>query len=525
MTSICLNMVAGNEAAVIRRCLESVVDHIDYWVVNCNGDDETAQIVREVLAGVPGELLLDPWRNFAHNRSLVIETARGRADYHFCIDADEVLDIEGRLSDHITEPLDMLNYWVYFSDSWAFTRAGLLSDRLNWSFESVVHNYPTAEKLSTRGNLDAVKVWHHKDGFRWENAKEKYARNAAILEAELAGDPGKLRNRYQFYLGESYRDCGEKHKAINAYRARVDLGGWQEEVYWSLYQIARLTGSADDYLEAYEYRPSRAEALFELAGIYRNKSKHRTAYMFYSQIRRDMPADSLFLDRTIHDWKLWDALAISGYYAGDDPEKLHSFALRALQGAPDSEKARITDNLKYYVKAEQGPEYYDQLFTSTDYRGHQTRNRFWSHLRSLIDYDRKVIEVGCGTGDLSANSPNYTGYDFSPEAIASAAAQFPESTFVKADAYELGWVEDADCMYVICETLEHLERDLYVLDRVPVGAKLLVSVPSFDDPGHIRFFPRLKDAVDRYGHYVDGDWYRYEYWNVVVGLRSRTRLE
>ena len=54
--------------AIIRRCLESVVDHIDYWVVNCNGDDETADIVREVLAPVPGEILDDPWRNFAHNR-------------------------------------------------------------------------------------------------------------------------------------------------------------------------------------------------------------------------------------------------------------------------------------------------------------------------------------------------------------------------------------------------------------------------------------------------------------------------
>lgn len=101
MTTICLNMVIGNEAEVIRRCLESVANHIDYWVVNCNGSDESERIVREVLSHVPGEVLNDPWRNFAHNRSIVAKAARGKADFHFCIDADEELRVEGRLADHI----------------------------------------------------------------------------------------------------------------------------------------------------------------------------------------------------------------------------------------------------------------------------------------------------------------------------------------------------------------------------------------------------------------------------------------
>ena len=305
MTTICLNMVIGNEAEVIRRCLESVASHIDYWVVNCNGSDESESIVREVLSDVPGEVLNDPWRNFAHNRSIVAKASRGKGDFHFCIDADEELRVDGRLADHIDPSLDMINYWLYYSQDWAIVRAGLLSDRLQWRFESVVHNYPTAENIKRRGTADAVHVWHHKDGFRWADTKKKYARNAALLEAELAGDPGRLRNRYQFYLGESYRDCGERDKAINAYRARVQLGGWAEEVYWSLYQIARLTGKVEDYLAAYEFRPSRAEALFELGNQFRGRGDHHSAYLFYSRIVRQQPQDALFVDRTIYDWRLW----------------------------------------------------------------------------------------------------------------------------------------------------------------------------------------------------------------------------
>ena len=165
MVSICLNMVVGNEERVIRRCLESVVNHIDTWVVNCNGSDRSSEIVQEVLGHLPGQLLQDPWQNFAQNRSLVINAAKGSANYHFCIDADEVLDINGRLSDHITAHADVISYWVYFSENWAFARPGILSDKLDWRFESVVHNYPAADGIKTRLTLDGVKTLNNKNGF------------------------------------------------------------------------------------------------------------------------------------------------------------------------------------------------------------------------------------------------------------------------------------------------------------------------------------------------------------------------
>ena len=44
-TKICLNAMVGNEAATIQRMLDSVVKHIDYYVVQCNGNDETREII------------------------------------------------------------------------------------------------------------------------------------------------------------------------------------------------------------------------------------------------------------------------------------------------------------------------------------------------------------------------------------------------------------------------------------------------------------------------------------------------
>ena len=77
MPTICLNMIIKNEAPVIRRCLDSVKPFIDSWViVDTGSSDDTQQIVRDTMAGLPGELHERPWKNFGHNRNEALELAR-----------------------------------------------------------------------------------------------------------------------------------------------------------------------------------------------------------------------------------------------------------------------------------------------------------------------------------------------------------------------------------------------------------------------------------------------------------------
>jgi glycosyltransferase involved in cell wall biosynthesis len=89
-------MIVRNEAAVIRRCLASVKGIISHWIVCDTGStDDTKQIVLEELNGIPGTLYDDPWVDFGHNRSLAIARARGKADYHLLLNADETLHLDG----------------------------------------------------------------------------------------------------------------------------------------------------------------------------------------------------------------------------------------------------------------------------------------------------------------------------------------------------------------------------------------------------------------------------------------------
>jgi len=54
---ICLNMIVKSESAVIERCLASVRNHIDAWVIVDTGStDDTKDKIRKSLAGIPGAL-------------------------------------------------------------------------------------------------------------------------------------------------------------------------------------------------------------------------------------------------------------------------------------------------------------------------------------------------------------------------------------------------------------------------------------------------------------------------------------
>ncbi|MDT9702410.1 class I SAM-dependent methyltransferase, partial [Streptomyces sp. P17] len=62
------------------------------------------------------------------------------------------------------------------------------------------------------------------------------------------------------------------------------------------------------------------------------------------------------------------------------------------------------------------------------------------YMRFLIPRQKRVLELGCGRGDLLATlepSPG-VGVDFSPGAIERARSQYPHLNFIVGD------VEDAD---------------------------------------------------------------------------------
>jgi hypothetical protein len=102
----------------------------------------------------------------------------------------------------------------------------------------VVHEYLDCGEAFTRRTLEGPRIVIAHDGARSRDPLT-YAKDAALLEAALRENPGNTRN--VFYLAQSYRDASNLIRARETYERRAAMGGWEEEVWYSLYQVAVLT--------------------------------------------------------------------------------------------------------------------------------------------------------------------------------------------------------------------------------------------------------------------------------------------
>lgn len=349
MPGIGLMMIVKDEAHVIRRCLDSVRPFIDWWVVADTGStDGTQDLVREALAGVPGQLVERPWVDFGHNRQEVLDLARaGRhrrpGDYALWIDADEQLR---GLPD--ARP-DLTAAGYHLQVVYGGTRyARLCLVRLDepWRWVGPIHEYLDLPGASL-DSLAAPTVLVTHDGARAHDPGT-YRKDAALIEQALRADPANP--RLQFYLAQSWRDAGELQRALGAYALRIDnAAGWDQERWQARYQSARLRerlgepadAVIDAHLTAYQHCPWRAEPLVEAARLERSRERFEVA-LLYARTAAALPMptqEALFVDTDTYAWRAWDEVAVSAYWTGRYDEALRA-AHRALAARPDDDRLR-----------------------------------------------------------------------------------------------------------------------------------------------------------------------------------------
>ena len=362
MSTVCLCMIVKNEAHIIRRCLDSVRPFIDHWlIVDTGSTDGTQNLIREHLRDLPGELFERPWKNFGHNRSEALELARDRADYFFVIDADEVLQLP---PDYRRPPLHAESYTLDVEFGGInYGRVCLLRSQLPWRYVGVLHEYPDCGHPVERPLLAGPTVQVHTDGGRSQiDTATKYARDAEVLEGALGDEPDNA--RYVFYLAQSYRDSGQPEKALAAYERRAAMGGWVEEAWYSLYAAARLAetlGHSPEnvtyrYLQAYQCRPQRAEALCALARYQRLLGQYALGRLFAERaMNTPMTDDILFVNRADYLWSAADEYAVSSYWTGDcEDSRRVCESLLAGAHLPAAERQRVEDNHRFALEALQG---------------------------------------------------------------------------------------------------------------------------------------------------------------------------
>jgi glycosyltransferase involved in cell wall biosynthesis len=353
---LCLNMIVKNEAKVIARCLESVKPIVDSWVIVDTGStDGTQDIVRSVMKDLPGELHERPWKDFAHNRNEAIALARGRGDYLFVIDADDLVVLEPGFT-MPTLSADGYYVSVEYGDT-AYSRLHVFRADLDYRYVGVLHEVLVSDAQRSSGRIDGL-VYRCAGGGARSDDPDKFRKDAAVLERAIREDPSNARN--VFYLAQSWRDCGELAKALEAYERRVAMGGWEEEVFCSLHEIGRLTVRLEKgdaavtaaFLRAYERRPSRAEPLCSLASYLRERERRAAAYPF-ARVAAETPKpdDILFLDASVYAWRALDEWAVAAYWTDRHEEAIRANErLLAGNALPEGERARVKKNMQFSLE-------------------------------------------------------------------------------------------------------------------------------------------------------------------------------
>jgi FkbM family methyltransferase len=349
-------MIVKDETAVIERCLRSIRPFIDCWsIVDTGSTDGTQRLISKSLAELPGELHERPWRDFGHNRTEALELARAWADYSLVIDADETFDV----ADAFEFPeLTADGYYTQHRGSTSavtFQLLQLLKADAPWRYEGVLHEVAVCDRPHHTALLDGPLCIGHFDSARNQiDAKEKYARDAAVLERALEQEPDNA--RYRYYLARSYRDAEMPAKALENFAKRADMGGWEEEVWHSLHLMGVVSADLNKYhaavaaqLRAHQLRPQRAEALCALAHLHRTREEHHLSYLFARQAARiPRPDDRLFVDDSVYRWRALDELSIAAYWVGEYEESLHAAQqLLESDAVPADERPRIEKNLHF----------------------------------------------------------------------------------------------------------------------------------------------------------------------------------
>ena len=368
MTTIGLCMIVKNESKVITRCLDSVRPLVDYVMIEDTGStDGTQQLITGWLerAAMPGMVIEEPWRDFAYNRSHVLVKLREleQIDYALIIDADDLLVLPKDFDPAAFKASmrdDLYDVQIRHGGS-RFYRPQICANKLPFCFKAVLHEYleAPAGPLSRR-SAEGFYIETGRGGARNENPT-KYQDDAAMLaKALLTETEPFLISRYTFYVAQSYRDCGEREKALAYYLKRADLGFWVEEVFESLYEAAKLQDALGfsveqviaTYLRATEAAPTRAEALHGAARFCRSKGRNEEGYQ-YARRGCDIPVPTggLFVESWVYAYGLLDELAINGYWSGHHREALDAcLRLLASSALPVDQRERVGQNARFSLE-------------------------------------------------------------------------------------------------------------------------------------------------------------------------------
>lgn len=359
-------MIVKNEGEIIAKTLSHVLPLIDaYAIMDTGSTDNTISEIEKTLSGIPGRIETMEWAGFAESRNAAIDLAAGLGDYLVFVDADDMVVMNDSVEEIKKRLTASVHPVLIKHGPISYDRLIFRSLQSSSRYHFVVHEVLIPTQGDTIGDeISGIHIVHNAIGLSARNKQDthKCRLDAQLIENELSrGVDSMMQSRYQFYLAQSYRDCGEVEKAFNAYQTRAEMQtGWEQEKYISALECGKLAGkrlgsTADQIMwfhKAIEIDHLRAEAYFEIAVLARQLKMWRLAFDNAVKARqRQLPARALFARREVYEWQSTFEVSIAAFYV-DEMETGRQACEELLlnPNVPDYFKKLTLDNQRHYTK-------------------------------------------------------------------------------------------------------------------------------------------------------------------------------
>lgn len=368
--TMCFATMCKNEEHCIQNTLESVYKHIDYWVVCDTGStDRTCEIVKNFFEekGIPGELHVDEWVGFDHNKSLMMKRAKDKTDYVLHLDADDLL-ING-LDFGKNDIGDDAYFMNVTRGTLKWMALIIFNNRLTWKFCGVAH---TTIKCKEKESFTTKDISNRNSYVSGEGIgsrafdPKKFLYDAEKLKKQffdtLLSDPDDLNSRSAFYTGQSYQDYGMLEEAIKWYRLYTKLDvTWFEEIFECNMRIAycmmklnyKLSDIESQMSLAINIEPDRAEPYYFMGKHCNEIGEYEKAYNYLRAAKsRDYKSVKekyrLFIQETMYGIYNNDELSVACFWS-DRFDEGYKYLLEILNDERfSSSKDRLLTNQKHF---------------------------------------------------------------------------------------------------------------------------------------------------------------------------------
>jgi tetratricopeptide (TPR) repeat protein len=303
---------------------------------------------------IPGKVVFEPFKNFCYNRNFAMQSAIGMSDYLLFMDADMMLEIK-QFDKKILGKADTYHL-LQGNDSFYYQNVRIVKNNGLYSYAGVTHEYINTPANSTLASISKNMLFIRDIGDGGAKS-DKFERDIRLLTQGIKDEPSNV--RYYFYLANSYYDHGDHDLAIDIYKKRIEMGGWNQEVWYSYYRTGlchkhkgNMPAAIYSWMNGYDYLPERLEGLYEIINHYRNSSKHKLCFNFYQLAQNILKKNDnidgyLFLHKDVYSFQILYEFTIIALYVGI--KNINNEVVTILNTCPHHHiVSNLFSNMKFY---------------------------------------------------------------------------------------------------------------------------------------------------------------------------------